>query len=359
MFCQKFDAIIMIQTTTFNTQHITDTARKIGKGTDPKILEKALQAFYLLEQLQTNGLDLIFKGGTSLLLLLSPARRFSIDIDIITGEAHRIEPMLDQIISNTHFERWEPDNDRKHSPDAPVKHYKVFYKSAISQHFGLEPILLDVLLTPNPYPAINHKEINHPWLLLDGKPVTVQVPTTESIVGDKLTAFAPTTTGILYSKNRPVEIIKQLFDIAALFDHITDYGQVAQAYDRIVTEEIKFRKLTVSKAEVLEDTFTACHTIALRDAQSAAFQHLQTGINHITNFILARFKIEEAIISAAKVAVLAKWLLKGNDEKHPAIYKGASQLVDTLITDPAYTKLNKLKKSNPEAFFYWAQAVSL
>lgn len=60
------------------------------------------------------------------------------------------------------------------------------------------------------------------------------MPTFDSILGDKLTAFAPKTTGILYSKNRPVEIIKQLYDIAFLFDNITNLEIVKKSYDKVV-----------------------------------------------------------------------------------------------------------------------------
>jgi hypothetical protein len=40
----------------------------------------------------------------------------------------------------------------------------------------------------------------------------------EAIAGDKLTAFAPTTTGIHYGQDKALEIIKQLFDVGILFD---------------------------------------------------------------------------------------------------------------------------------------------
>lgn len=349
----------MILTTTFAAEHIQRTAGSIGKGTDPKILEKALQAFYLLEQLQHQGLQFTFKGGTSLLLLLDPPRRFSIDIDIITDEGDRIEPILDRIVSDSHFLSWEPDNDRKHKSDAPIAHYKIFYRSAISQHFGPEPILLDVLLTANPYPLLHQREIKHPWLLMGANPLSVSVPTIESIIGDKLTAFAPTTTGILYSKKRPVEIIKQLFDVGTLFDEITDYDSIVLAYDRMVREEIGFRKLNADKRAVLMDTFNACLSITMREAASEDFRTLQMGINNITNFILTRFKIEEAITASAKVATLVTWLMRDREGVYPIRYTEPKQLVDVVIKDPAFTKLSKLKKSNPEAFFYWAQAVDL
>ncbi|MBK7097825.1 MAG: hypothetical protein IPH58_05105 [Sphingobacteriales bacterium] len=44
-------------------------------------------------------------------------------------------------------------------------------------------------------------------------------------MGDKLTAFAPNTTGIPYFKkddSMSMEIIKQLYDIGNLFDAVTD-----------------------------------------------------------------------------------------------------------------------------------------
>ena len=50
---------------------------------DKIILQKMIYALHLLEQLQLNKLEFVFKGGTSLVLLLEDGNRFSIDIDII------------------------------------------------------------------------------------------------------------------------------------------------------------------------------------------------------------------------------------------------------------------------------------
>jgi predicted nucleotidyltransferase component of viral defense system len=53
------------------------------KRIDKAILEKMIYALHLLERTKANGLDFVFKGGTSLVLLLEEGNRFSIDIDII------------------------------------------------------------------------------------------------------------------------------------------------------------------------------------------------------------------------------------------------------------------------------------
>ena len=50
---------------------------------DPTLIEKVTKAFHLVEELSKTDLEFIFKGGTSLLLLLNKMHRFSIDIDII------------------------------------------------------------------------------------------------------------------------------------------------------------------------------------------------------------------------------------------------------------------------------------
>jgi len=51
--------------------------QKKHRKIDKIILEKMIYALHLLERLKANGLDFIFKGGTSLVLLLEEDHRFS------------------------------------------------------------------------------------------------------------------------------------------------------------------------------------------------------------------------------------------------------------------------------------------
>lgn len=63
-----------------------------------------MRAPYLLEQLQKNNLEFIFKGGTALILLFPEPKRFSIEIDIIISEKPKnIESIFDNIIQNSDF----------------------------------------------------------------------------------------------------------------------------------------------------------------------------------------------------------------------------------------------------------------
>lgn len=51
-----------------------------------RIYEKVVHAFYLLEKLARENIDFVFKGGTSLMLLLNEFNRFSVDIDLLMGK---------------------------------------------------------------------------------------------------------------------------------------------------------------------------------------------------------------------------------------------------------------------------------
>jgi len=344
----------VIKEITYHPDWIFDVKRKLGKKYDPKLIEKVIYALMFLEQLKIKGLDFIFKGGTALLLATNEPKRFSIDIDIITEHTQSdIESILDVISKETIFTHWEDDNNRKHTPDAPIGHFKMYYKSNVDGN--VEPILLDLLYTPNPYPELMEVPIAHDWIQTTGEITTVKMPTFDAILGDKLTAFAPKTTGILYTKGRPVEMIKQLFDVAFLMDNISNLKIVRDSYAKVVKEEIAFRKLKLSSDQVLEDTQQACFVLSTRDTKSEEFKHLQVGVSNFTNFTLTKFNIEEAITAAAKVAYLSE-ILKTTEKTTIEKFTNPLEVKDWIIEKPHFNKLNKLKKSNPEAFFYWYRA---
>jgi len=89
--------------------------------------------------------------------------------------------------------------------------------------------------------------------------------------------------------------------------------------------------------------------------KSDEFKHLQVGIKNFTNFIIDRFSIEEAITASSKIAYLTSLLIKENQEIER--FKNPLEIKDWLIEDQSYNKLNKLKKTNPEAFFYWYKSI--
>lgn len=345
----------MINNETHTIEWITSLKNKLGKRVDSKLIEKVIWALTLLEQLRLKGLNFTFKGGTALLLATEVPKRFSIDIDIITEHTEEeIKNVIQEIVKEKIFNDWEDDNDRKHTPDAPIGHFKLYYTSVVDGN--IEPILLDILYTPNPYPEIRELPVKHSWISTSGEDVFITMPTFEALLGDKLTAFAPRTTGILYSKNRPTEIIKQLYDVAFLFDNVENLEVVINSYNRVVQEEIGFRKLDLNINDVLADTLDTCYTLFERNNKSQEFNQLQQGIRNFTNFTIDRFSIDEAITAGAKVAYLTKLIQLGKVTTIER-FKNPLEIKDWLIEDQKYNKLNKLKKNNPEAFYYWCKAI--
>jgi hypothetical protein len=82
----------MLSHENYTKTHINDLW--IKTGADPSILERTIFAFGLLEAIRRAGLQFIFKGGTSLLLLLDEPRRLSTDIDIIVEPKTNVDDYI-------------------------------------------------------------------------------------------------------------------------------------------------------------------------------------------------------------------------------------------------------------------------
>lgn len=98
-------------------------AKKEHKSINATILEKMVHAFSLLEHLKIANLDFVFKGGTSLVLLLEEDN-FSIDIDIISSVGREpLEKFLDIVVSNSHFKRHILNERRSYKEGVAKAHY--------------------------------------------------------------------------------------------------------------------------------------------------------------------------------------------------------------------------------------------
>ena len=344
--------------------------QKDHKRIDKIILEKMIYALHLLERLKANGLDFVFKGGTSLVLLLREVNRFSIDIDIICNtERKDLEKVLDKIIQSSNFTNWQLDEHRSYQPGVPKAHYKFSFDT---HHQGSGSILLDVLLDDPIYPEQTEIPIQTKWIEAE-RETLVTVPTIDAITGDKLTAFAPNTIGIPYFKGKDkqsfsMEITKQLFDLSKLFEKITNIEMVAKSFMAFAEQEIKYRndKLVRKQTpnEVLQDTIDTCVVIAKRgggsDDEKEKFAELQKGIKAFdSGFLMSgNFRIDDAVPAAARIAYLAAKILANN--MSPIQYFKGQDTKGLNIKDPEWNFLNKLKKQpDVSSFYYWYQTVQL
>ena len=107
--------------------------------------------------------------------------------------------------------------------------------------------------------------------------------------------------------------------------------------------------------QVLDDIYQTALTICLRGIENPEeFKLLQDGISRIGSFIHSeKYTLDSAIINAAKVAYLSKLIEKGIDEIKHYVSADIRELSSKVLELPIPTKLNKLKKTHPEAFFYF------
>lgn len=343
-----------------NTIEWISQVAKANRNADSILVEKVVKALTLLEQLKLHELDFIFKGGTALMLLLPNPKRLSIDIDIVLPKKPKdIDALFKSIVEKGDFTRYEL-NERKTKSKIDKDHYKFYYKPVTNARAAEEYILLDILYESNPYGEfVKDTPIHSSFIKLSGKHTKVAMPTYEAILGDKLTAFAPNTTGVQYGRDKQIEIIKQLYDIGHLFDVIKDLEAVKEVFDRIAKRELQYRELKHAAKDVMEDIYETALCLSTRGMDGKGnFDELQTGIQNIVNYIFSEtFFIDKAITHASKAAYLSA-LIRSNAKKIER-YEDISDIAGVLIDQPFSTKLNKLRKSNPEAFYYWYQTPQL
>jgi len=69
--------------------------------------------------------------------------------------------------------------------------------------------------------------------------------------------------------------------------------------------------------------------------------------------------LESAIVNASKAAYLSKIIETGRTVINHFNQDNISELLDTEVVVPLPTKLNRLKKTNIEAFYYWSEIQKL
>lgn len=299
------------------------------------------------------------------MLHLKSAKRLSIDIDIICPPGTHIEDYLNVYSSEYGFGDVELV-ERVSRTEVPKKHAKYYYQVSYPVGNRREKILLDVLFEENQYSRVVSLPIESPFLKTEGEAVMVNLPSCQDMLGDKLTAFAPHTTGIPFFKGEKdcsMEINKQLFDIASLFDLTDDLTITTETFRRLAAIELSYRKADSSRIQdVLDDIFSTSRCICLRGMERPEeYKLLQGGISKVRSFIHSErnYSLDDAIVNASKAAYLSKLIEGGVSEVHHFDPERQQELADATIAEPLPTKFNKFKKSNIEAFYYWNEIQKL
>ncbi len=337
----------MLSRKNFELEHIVELQRKSRR--DPGLIERVLFAFGLLEALRTVGLPFVFKGGTSLLLLLDKPMRLSTDIDIIVEPETEIEGYLEKASLVFPFKSYE-EQVRKGKNNIEKRHFKFRFDSP-RMGVPLE-IVLDILFEHNKYATVIEKPIAGELLITEPEYLTVKMPDVNSILADKLTAFAPHTTGVLLDTKKDLEIMKQMFDVYVLTGEMTDFDAVCTTYSNVVKDEIANRGIEVTEEEVLMDTYNASVCVAGRGLiNPEEYRSYLKGIRSLSGHVYSLdYSAETASAYAPVIMYLTACILKKQEFKK--ISDPGEYLTRRHIDKDVAKALKSLKKRNPLAYAY-------
>jgi hypothetical protein len=298
------------------------------------------------------------------MLHIKSSKRLSIDIDIIMPvKPEKLDELLDIIAAEQGFPA-KKLQQRNANSKIDKAHYKFYYNPLHKTIQNEEYVLLDILFEEVKYKNLVELDIHSSFLPENETPLTVKSACLEDLMGDKLTAFAPNTTGIRYFRgtdSMSMEIIKQLYDIGNLFDLVTDLETIKTTFEKFANTELAYRELekTLSVEDVLEDIYQISLCIVMRGADGKGdYDQLKQGMLRVSRFIFSEsYHIEKATTHSSKAAYIA--MLIKHDSKSIEKYSNPLQMQDWVICAPMNTKLNRLKKSNPEAFYYWYKIYEL
>lgn len=353
----------------FTREWIDQQATEL-RARDAQLVEKCIMAFEVVGRLAAAGLDFVFKGGTSLLLHLDPIRRLSIDADIVTpANLDEIQAVLRDITQSPPFV--EPGftyQDRRDRENPPTRYFQIHYVS----DYELRPrkIQLDVQLAGIGYDNLIQKPIESGLLEL-ANPQSVRVPTIEGLLGDKLSAFAPSTIGVLYEPQPrtpegrkpdpdPTRVLKHMFDVGELFAMAQDWTAVVSAYDNAFSIQNETRGGQFTRAQCLEDTIDAAYHVGCLGVQPRVetdrTEFFRGGIQPLNNHLMGpTFSVNTASIPAARAAVLAALIQSGNADVSLADLRQLPEPTEIreLPIDGRFDAFARLWKLSPEAFYYW------
>ncbi len=323
---------------------------------DPSIIERTIFAFGLLEAISSVGMPFIFKGGTSLLVMLNKPRRLSTDIDIIVNRDVDVDEYIKKAGDIFPFIGVE-ENKRRGINNIEKRHFRFHF---LSPRTGKEfNILLDIVFDDNPYLKVIKAPIKSNFLLSEGENLNVIIPDKNCILGDKLTAFAPHTTGIPFGKDKELEIIKQLFDCWTLLNEMDDYDMVFKTYDKVSRIELDYRGLECNPDDCLKDTIDSCICILGRGSiRPDDYKKFSIGINSIQGHVFEdRINGENVGIYACELLYLATCLLTKQTEYtrilNPEEYR------DVKLNIKGIKKISSIRNVNPLAYAYMIKSMIL
>ena len=340
----------MISRDNYSEEHIRLLQQQSHK--DPQLIERALYALGLLEALKQTGMQFIFKGGSCLMILLPHVMRLSTDIDIIVEPGTDVKQYIEKASLIFPFLRYE-EQVRVGKNNIEKRHFKFTYYSPVRKAEFY--ILLDILFEENQYEEIIEKEISNELLLTEGENLMVSVPSIDCILGDKLTAFAPHTTGVPLRENKDLEVMKQFYDIGILIGEHKTFDAVLNTYKRTAASEIAYRGGDITIKDVLEDTIAASIVISSRGKVGKDDYPIYVeGIRGVATHVYSeRYSGEIASYRAANIIYMAACLLT---ETPYITIDRFEDYADEPLKQADLQSLTRMRKAQPLQYAYLVKA---
>ena len=335
----------------------------IEERTDSEIknitLERQILAFYLLEKLIETNVEFIFKGGTSLILLLEETKRFSTDIDILISRPSlsKLEELFNSFVSEENvFFRFEKD-DRVDSK-FPKAHFKFFFNSIYKNEDQDGYILLDAVFEENPYLNLDSRVIRGQILPTIDPYLAVNLPSITDIMIDKLTAFAPNTIGVRFerlssgdvrNRDHSREVIKQWFDINELYQECRNFDNLQARYLKLSKFEIEHRDLKINYIDCLKDTLDIVMNYLSKGIRNPdGYLKIERGIRRLNSFVNIEVNRGYFIYASVNVIELISKILCEDDLEYQrkAISSKEDLPYDEFLRTKNLKKIVELVKVN-------------
>lgn len=357
------------------TKSHLEEQQKLFKARDLQTLEKCALALELVGRLRKEGLEFIFKGGTSLMLLFDMPKRLSIDVDILCLEPlAKLNEVLDRVVTEAPFNRWS-HQDHRNREAPPTKHFQVYYQPIVPS--PREPsIQIDVIECESPYARLVEQPVQAQFLEIE-EPISVQMPSACSLLGDKLATFAPSTIGYPYQpisrtgkegEPRPIKVLKHLFDLGILAGIQTNMSETITTYGNVYKEQLKFRGSDITIDAALDDTQDAAFWVSRVGGRKLPkgepkLDFMAKGINALGSHLLSEpFGRPESRLAAGRACLVAELVRQQAHDFDLSEFVNAPLNVDYLKNAQLETEwidLNTIKGTNTEAFKYWEQTQRL
>lgn len=252
---------------TIGTAETFDTAKINGllsKGLINNVanLERAIFSLEYLGQLQKEGLNFVFKGGSAIQVILpNKWTRLSVDADICSNVS---EKELLEIMGNIHqkFDKAAFSfKVRDRIIDGAIPFYLYILEvPSIAVTGETRSCLLDVMGVKPNY-ATTQVALKTSFFDSD---VTITTPTIGALLGDKLSTIGPNTMGRhLVDSRNGVEYAKHFYDIKNLEEADFNFKDCRSAFHEAIDLQSKIRSKNFSIGECCEDMFFTCKVASL------------------------------------------------------------------------------------------------